>query len=619
MYTIGTAGHVDHGKSTLVTALTGIDPDRLSEEKERGMTIDLGFAWVKLPSGREVSIVDVPGHERFIKNMLAGVGGIDLAMLVIAADEGVMPQTREHLAILDLLRVKRGMVVLTKIDMVDADWLELVREDVSQQMNGTVLEGAPIMAVSAVTGKGLDELKKTLDSALADLPVRKDTGRPRLPVDRVFTMSGFGTVVTGTLIDGELRAGQELEVLPEGLKTRARGLQTHRHKVETVAPGNRVAVNIASLAVADLKRGDVVTIPGWLKPTKVVDVDLRLLASAPKELNHNAVVSFHTGSAETIGKIGLLDHECLRPGERGWAQIRLEHPVAMAKGDLFVIRSTETTLGGGEVVDIQPKRHRRFNSGVTQALEMLQKGSPEEVLTQALNGRVPVETKVVAQKSGLPAAQAQATLETLLANGEVLALGDWVISRVGWLALQRQVADILKPYHAQYRLRRGMPREELKSRLGLPAKLFNDIVPRLQAEGVIGDGDALLRLADHSVQFSPQQEKGVANLFEILAQNPYGPPARSELEQQCGLDAEVIEALIDQNRLVKVLDNMIFSRPAYDEMVQKIAEHIKANGKIAIGEVRDLFGTSRKYAQALMEYLDQQKITRRVGDERVLR
>ncbi|MCX5998096.1 MAG: selenocysteine-specific translation elongation factor, partial [Chloroflexi bacterium] len=359
MYVLGTAGHVDHGKSALVEAMTGIDPDRLGEEKQRGMTIDLGFAWLKLPSGREVSIVDVPGHERFIKNMLAGVGGIDLALLVVAADEGVMPQTREHLAILDLLRVTMGVVVVTKRDLVDEELLELVKMEVKEVVASTTLAQAPIVAVSAKTGEGLPDLLAAIDSLLDVTPPRRDIGKPRLPIDRVFTMAGFGTVVTGTLIDGQLSVGQEVEIVPRGLKARLRGLQTHRTKLESVGPGRRVAANLAGVATSQLERGDVLTDPGWLTPTAVIDARVRLLAKLGRPLKHNTMVTFHSNAVEAENRVRLLDKEELKAGESGYAQFALARPVAVAKGDLFIIRSSEETLGGGEIIDTHPKRHRR--------------------------------------------------------------------------------------------------------------------------------------------------------------------------------------------------------------------------------------------------------------------
>src|SRR5690348_14346883 len=392
MRVIGTAGHVDHGKSTLIRALTGIDPDRLQEEKERGMTIDLGFAWLKLPDGQEVSIVDVPGHERFIHNMLAGVGGIDIALLVVAADEGVMPQTREHVAILDLLGISSGVVALTKSDLVDDEWLDLVQADVEEFLSGTSLRGAPMVPCSAVTGFGLDALKEVLEGLLEKERARPNTGRPRLPLDRVFTVAGFGTVVTGTLIDGELHLGEELEVQPRGLRTRVRGLQSHRKKLETVPAGTRTAVNLTGLAVEDLMRGQVLAAPGSLKPTRAVDARLRLVRDA-HPIKHNTEVSFHTGAAETLGKLSLLDRDELQPGEEAWVQLRLQDEVAVARGDLFVLRlpTPSMTIGGGTIVEAHARRHRRRQSVVLEQLEVLAQGSPEDIVLERLRAREPAD------------------------------------------------------------------------------------------------------------------------------------------------------------------------------------------------------------------------------------
>ncbi|NTU85820.1 MAG: selenocysteine-specific translation elongation factor, partial [Chloroflexales bacterium] len=387
MYVIGTAGHVDHGKSTLVKALTGIDPDRWEEEQRREMTIDLGFAWLTLPSGRSVSMVDVPGHERFIKNMLAGVGGFDAALLVVAADESVMPQTAEHLAILDLLEVRHGVVALTKADLVDADWLELVREEVAARLLGTSLAGAPLVPVSARTGAGLDALRAALDAALDATPSRTAArGAPRLPVDRSFTIGGFGTVVTGTLLDGPLRVGDELLVLPAGLQARVRGLQTHMHKADTALPGTRVAVNLAGVHHSEVRRGDVLAPPGTLRPTAMLDLRLRVLADAPAPLAQNMALDLFTGASEVRCRVTLLDAERLDPGATGWAQLRLEGPIAVARGDRCILRvaSPSRTVAGGTVVDAHPPRHRRFRAEVVAALETLARGEPGELLAQAL-------------------------------------------------------------------------------------------------------------------------------------------------------------------------------------------------------------------------------------------
>ncbi len=619
MFTIGTAGHVDHGKSTLIKALTGIDPDRLREEKERGMTIDLGFAWLRLPNGEEISIVDVPGHERFLKNMLAGVGGIDLALLVIAADEGVMPQTREHLDILDLLQVKRGLVAVTKMELVEEEWLEMVIADIQDHLKGTVLAKGPIIPVSAITGQGIQTLVATLEELLANTPPKSDIGRPRLPIDRVFTLSGFGTVVTGTLVDGTLQAGQEVEIQPSGMRSRIRGLQTHKHKVETATPGSRVAVNLTSLATTDLNRGDVVTAPRWLVPTQRLDAHVRVLRSFPKPLQHGARVSFHTGSAEANATIGILGANEIEPNHDAWIQIRLEQPLAVVKGDFFVIRTPNTTVGGGQVVDPHPKRHKRFQAGIVESLETLQLGTPEEIVLQALDGKVPVELRAVTNTTGLGIDRVQEILDALTASGQALQLNDQYISRAAWARLSGQVAEILRGYHKQHPLRSGMAREELKSRLALPAKLFGLVVNRLLEEQRLAEQNATLRLYEHQVCFTPDQERKLGMLSEALGENRYSPPSLSELQQRFGLDAEMINALVDQGKIVKLDDSIAFLQTAYREMVDGIIAHLKAMGTVTVGEVRDMFGSSRKYVLALLEHLDEQKVTRRVGDERVLR
>ncbi|HET7771036.1 MAG TPA: selenocysteine-specific translation elongation factor [Chloroflexota bacterium] len=634
MFTVGTAGHVDHGKSTLIEALTGIDPDRLREEKERGMTIDLGFAWLTLPSGREISIVDVPGHERFVKNMLAGVGGIDVALLVVAADEGIMPQTREHLAILNLLGIGRGLVALTKKDLVDDEWIELLTEEIAEALKGTTLQGAKVVPVSALARDGLDTLKAELDQLLEQTPAKRDVGRPRLPVDRVFSLGGFGTVVTGTLLDGALALGQELEVLPAGLRTRARGLQSHKSKVELAVPGRRVAVNLGGLATEDLQRGDVVTVPGALKPTAALDVRLRLLADAPKPLANASSVSFHSGTAEAVGKVTLLEGDALRPGADGWAQIRLRAPVAVAKGDLFIIRqlSPAVTLGGGQIVDPAPaRRHRRRQAGVIAALELLAQGTPEEIVLQTLELKEGASATPAAQEpqallkaSGLETSAAQTALATLEESGRVVRLGTLVLTLGAWRRLEARVREQLGAFHRQFPLRPGMPREELKSRLQLPTRQFNDALARLTHDEVTAEAGAAVRLATHEVQLSPSQQRIADQVVIRLEAQPESPPTVPELRAALAngngsaLDEDLLAALSLHGRIVRVSEDLAFSAAAYNRMVARLTEHLTAHGKVTVAEARDLFGTSRKYVLPLLEYLDQKRVTRRLGDERVL-
>ncbi len=615
MFVLGTAGHIDHGKSVLVEALTGIDPDRLREEKERGMTIDLGFAWLKLPSGQEVGIVDVPGHERFVKNMLAGVGGIDLALLIVAANEGVMPQTREHLAILDLLGIQRGIVVITKKDLVDDEWLELVRMDVEELISSTALSQAPIVAVSAVTGEGLPDLVSTIDELLSSTEPRNDIGRPRLPIDRVFTIAGSGTVITGTLIDSSLSLGQEVEIVPPGLKSRIRGLQTHKTRVNIATPGSRVAVNLVGIATSQLQRGDVLTTPGWLIPTTMLSARLRLLPHLRRPLPHNATVSFHTGAAEVIAKVRLLETEKLEAGATTWVQLVLSKPVALVKGDYFIIRSSMDTLGGGKVVDSHTKRLRRHRPAIIQGLEVKEQGTAEEVIMSLLETRQSLELPALISQSDLPDDEVRSALESLIQQAKVTGVGQGeqrlLFTAPGWERLIKQATAILKDYHRKFPTRLGMPKAELGSRLKL-GRYSPSIWQKLSDEGVLSEEGLNVRLSAFQVQLTQAQQDKVDAFLQSLVKNPYTPPSDQIPEP------DLLNLLIEQRQVVKMSDSVVFSTSAYNEMVEKVTDHIKTHGKVTVGEFRDLFNTSRKYALALLEHLDEKKMTRRVGDERVL-
>lgn len=616
MHVIGTAGHVDHGKSTLIEALTGIDPDRLQQEKARGMTIELGFAWVTLPDGTDISIVDVPGHERFVKNMLMGAGGIDLALLIVAADEGVMPQTLEHLAILDLLEVRRGIAVITKCDLVDRDWLDMVSADVEEALEGTVLEGSPVVPVSAVRREGLDDLLQVLARSLNGLPEKPDVGRPRLPVDRSFTMTGFGTVVTGTLVDGCLRSGQEVELQPSGLRARVRGLQTHQKAVDEAAPGTRVAVNLSGIDYQQIERGHVLAAPRWLRPTEVIDASLRLVAGAPRALKHNARVTFYTGASETPARVRLLAAETVAPGDTAWAQVRLDEPVAVVKGDYFIIRDTRTTLGGGVVVVPHARRHRRFHEPTITRLEALALGSAAEALVGALESVEPASEPELARAANLSAAEVKKTVAELVSEGRVIRLGEdagLLYSARGWASLATRTGEALGAHHRQFPLRAGMPKEELRSRTRMKQAAFALALARLAAEGVLDTTGSDARLLGHRVQLSAAQERDAQRYLELLASNPYSPPTDRPPEP------ELLQALADQGRVVRTADGPVFLKSAYDEMVKWVTEHATGHASVGIADVRETFGTSRKYTLALLEHMDRTGVTRRVGDDRVLR
>jgi selenocysteine-specific elongation factor len=621
-HVIGTAGHVDHGKSSLVQALTGIDPDRLAEEKAREMTIDLGFAWLTLPDGESVGIVDVPGHRDFIENMLAGVGGIDLALFVIAADEGIMPQTREHLAILDLLEIPAGVIALTKTDRVaDPDWLDLVQLDVGEFVKGTVLDGAPVIRVSAKTGDGLDRLIAALQSSLADCPPRPDLGRPRLPIDRVFTMSGFGTVVTGTLSGGGLAVGDEVEIAPGGLKARVRGLQSHKAAIQTAQPGSRVAVNLGGVNKDQVRRGDVVSLPGQLSGTRLVDVSFHHQSDSARPLRHNTAVKFFSGAAETLAHVRLLGDRELAPGGEGWLQLRLEEAVALDMGDRFILRipSPGQTLGGGAILDPHPAhRWRRFKPEVLARFETLAGGSPEDLILNLIGGQVVAARDQVAEGSGLAAGQIQAALDSLVKRGEVIDLGDgWLIARAGWDRLAAQAQRELADFHASYPLKAGMPREALRSRLGIEARIFNPLMALASERAVLAQDGILASLPGHRVQFLPRQLAAVEKLTALIAANPMSTPSVKEAQAMVGDD--VLQSLFEQGRLVQVSPEVLFDAEAYEAMVGQVKAFIVAHGTITVAQARDAFQTSRKYALALLEHLDAIGVTLRAGDERSLK
>ena len=622
MHVIGTAGHVDHGKSTLVQALTGIDPDRLAEEKAREMTIDLGFAWLTL-DGAEVGVIDVPGHRDFIENMLAGVGGIDLALFVIAADEGVMPQTREHLAILNLLEIPRSVIALTKIDLIDdPEWLELVTLEVGETLRlsgGAALAAAPIVPVSARTGAGLAELRAALATALRETPPPPDLGRPRLPIDRVFTLSGFGTVVTGTLLDGRLRVGDEVEVQPGGLPARIRGLQTHKTKRETALPGSRVAVNLTGIDRDALHRGQVVAGRGAVRPTLLLDSTYRHLPDADAPLAHNAEVKLFIGAAEVSARARVIGSEQIAPGEIGWLQLALTQPVAAARGDRFILRrpTPGATLGGGRVLDPQPRRrHRRLRPDVAERFRALSQGTPEELLlaTMARSGSLPTATLL--ERAGVSPDEGAPEVARLVAAGQLLAIGKSVVTPTYWQALQARVLDELAQYHAAAPLRPGMEREELRSRLQLTPPLFAALRESLLTAGTVAESGALLRLTDHRVRFSAAQEAAVAQLNALLAAQGVNSPSVKECKALIG--EALYFALIDLGQLRPINDEVVYALPTYTDLIARLEAHLRARGSITAAEARDVLGTSRKYAIALLEHLDELRLTRRVGDTREL-
>jgi len=620
---IGTAGHVDHGKSTLINRLTGINPDRLKEEQDREMSIELGFAWFELPNGEEVGIVDVPGHRDFIENMLAGIGGIDAALFVVAADEGVMPQTREHLAILDLLQIPAGVVALTKIDLIqEPEWLDLVEAELSETFSGTVLADAPIVRVSARTGEGLKDLVQVLQDVLSQHPHRPDLGRPRLPVDRVFTLPGFGTIVTGTLMDGQISVGDSVEVLPQGEEGRVRGLQTHKQAEEKALPGGRTAINITGVSVDEIERGNVLVHPGTYQPSKMIDVWCQLLPDADAPLQHNTEVKFFLGAAEVMARVRLLGVQELEPGRDTFLQLMLQEPVVALRQDRFIIRrpSPPATIGGGQVVDPHPKRrHKRFNAERLQELERLLIGTPEEILLQTAQKIGPASLDKIIETSGLEPEPAKTAGDQLIERGALVPLnGKRLILTEDTLSRFRsRIRETLSAFHDKNPLRPGMPREQLKSQAGLAANVFDAIISRMAADTILKETGAKVRMSDHEVVFSHQQQVQINNLMGQFEADPYAPPTSKQSIEAIG--EVLVTALVETGQLIQVSEDVLLKPEHFQDMRDAVVEHIEKQGSITLAELRDKFDTSRKYAVAVLEYLDQTGITIRRGDSRQLR
>jgi selenocysteine-specific elongation factor len=627
---LGTAGHIDHGKTSLVKALTGTDTDRLKEEKARGITIELGFAFLDLPSGQRLGIVDVPGHEKFVKNMVAGATGIDLVALVIAADEGVMPQTREHLDICSLLGVRHGLVVLTKTDMVDEEWLGLVQEDVAEYLSGTFLAGAPIVPVSAVTRQGLDELVRVLDEMVGGLDERPTFGPWRLPVDRVFTMKGFGTVITGTAVGGAIAIGQEVEIYPRDVTAKVRGLQVHNQEVQEARRGQRTAINLQGVEKAVIERGDVVASPGSLKPSLWVDVDCAALKDMLRPLKHRAPVRFHTGTGEIMGRVMFLDRDDLKPGEHCYCQVRLESPVAVMAGDRYVLRSYSpvATVAGGIILHPHPGRHKRRRPEITADLATLQQGtSSERIAVHArLSGEAGITASELVRLVNLPGKDLERLLTEMLNKHELVRFdkeGGRMIARVVQEDLAAKALALLTEFHAGQPLKPGMSREEFKQRLspGIETKLFAHLLRKLSDEGkLIADKD-LLRLPDHQVRLAGGAMALRARLEKAYAEGGLTPPLYKELaEKEDKKEAkQVMQVLLNEGVLVKIKEDLYYHAEALAEIKSRLVAFFAEHERLGAQQFKEITGLSRKYLIPLLEHFDATQVTIRVGDERVLR
>jgi len=628
---IGTAGHIDHGKTTLVRALTGIDTDRLKEEKQRGITIELGFAHLELPQTPPIGIVDVPGHEKFVHHMVAGVTGIDLVVLVIAADEGVMPQTREHLDICRLLGVGRGLIALTKTDLVEPEWLEMVRDDVRQFVAGTFLEESPIVGVSAETGEGLEELKEQIRASLSTIPVRASGGIPRLPVDRVFTMKGFGTVVTGTLIAGSLRTGDTVQMLPSGDQYRIRGLQVHGRSVEKALAGQRTAVNLQGAEKLSLHRGDVITAVGAITPSFLMDASLHLLKNAPRPLANRTRVRLHLGTSEIFARTVVLGRESLDPGGDGMVQFRLESPGVALPRDRYVIRSYSpaVTLGGGTLIDTHPLKHKKFSSQAVESLRVLSGDDREESSLLLLREAGPqgLAGTALSRRLNLDHQEAYAILDGLTRRGAAVRVPGkppLFLDAETVAAHEGTCLEILRRYHAQEPLKPGLSREELKSRLArLAERAFPLLLERLEAAGSIVAKKDLVRLSTHKVSLRIDQAEVKGKVENYYRRVGLQPPVKSVIAEELALDQaalkEALTLLLGDGRLVKISEEIAIHSESLTPLREKVVRFLEEHEKIAMPDFKEISGLSRKYSIPVMEYFDRSGVTVRVGDHRLLR
>jgi selenocysteine-specific elongation factor len=631
---LGTAGHIDHGKTSLIKALTGIDTDRLKEEKLRGITIELGFAHMDMPGGERLGIVDVPGHEKFVKHMVAGATGIDLVALVIAADEGVMPQTREHMEICELLRVKKGLVVLTKTDLVDdSDWLEMVREDIVEFLKGTFLEGCEIVAVSAVTGQGLEELKKSLARLFAEVEPKSSEGTFRLSIDRVFTMRGFGTVITGTSISGRLQIGDPVMIYPNGLKSKVRGIQVHGNDVQEVLPGQRTAVNLQGMERALIERGDVLASAGALSASHMIDIQLELLESAPRPLKHRAKIRFHTGTAEHLATIILLDRQELKPGERTFAQIRLDQPTAVLRGDRFVLRSYSPvlTIGGGAVLHPLPRKHKgSAKREAAKALEKLFNSPDPDIILWHLQdagwaGLGEVELRI---RTNVPQKFLEKTLQQFTSARKVVLYDKEnrrLIHPDALEEMKSSVTAILADYHSHFPLKAGMSKEEIPALLSKPidAKLYNFVLRQLAEAGQVAQEMEWVRLTTHKVALSKDEDTIRQKIEKAFGESGLRPPFFKEVAS--GLPGtskqhqEVLEWMLAKGILLKTKEEIYFHAAALAELQNRLVTWLREHGEITTTQFKEMTGASRKYTIPLLEYFDAQKVTIRVGEVRKLR
>ncbi|MEG1152530.1 MAG: selenocysteine-specific translation elongation factor [Oscillospiraceae bacterium] len=625
---IGTAGHVDHGKTSLIRALTGMDTDRLNEEKKRGITIDLGFAHIDLPDGSQAGIIDVPGHEKFIRNMLAGAGGIDLVLMVIAADEGIMPQTREHMDILSLLNIKKGIVVLTKSDMVDSDWLEFMQEEVKKGLEGSFLENAPICCVSSQTGKGIDELRNLLFKMLLEQQKNKDDIDFRLPVDRIFSVDGFGAVVTGTLIEGKLNVGYNLMIYPSKIPTKSRNIQVHSQNVQTAYAGQRTAVNLAGLKKTDIKRGDILAPLDSVEVTKFLDVNINVLKNSSRTLKNNSSIHFYHGSCELTAKIALMDCDEIASGKSGFAQLRFDEEFAVKAGDCFVLRflSPLETIAGGVILNTMPPKRKRLTEETIETFKIEQNGKNPEKINSVIKdcGSIPINEKEISLKLNIPAIEVVKICEKLSNKKEIIDVAENIFLHKDEVNRIKTAATILlEKFHKENPLKKGIKREEIRTKLrpNIQIQYMDRILNQLINQKALKEQDGCISLFEFAIEVNDNHKKINQEILELYEKGKFSPPTPEEVialyPKIKGVN-QLLSKMITDGELVRLSDKIYMSKNNVDESLKLITKVNNDKNGIILSDVRDVLGTSRKFALALLEYFDSKKITKKNGDIRTI-
>lgn len=629
---IGTAGHIDHGKTTLVKALTGRETDTLKEEKDRGISINLGFTFFDLPSGRRAGIIDVPGHEKFIKNMLAGVSGVDIVLLVIAADEGIMPQTREHFEILQLLNVKKGIIVLTKADLVDEDWIDMIKDDIRKEFKDTFLRDAPIHAVSSKTKEGLDELVNEIDKFTEEVEAKDTQGHFRLPVDRVFSVIGFGTVVTGTVISGSVSEGETVAIYPSKVTAKVRGIQVHDQSVKAAEAGQRCAINISNIKTSDVKRGDVISVENLMEPSLMVDCKLYYLKSAARPLENRQRVRLYHGTSEIICRVVILDKDEVKQGEEAYVQLRLEKPLTAQRNDRFVVRSYSPmyTIGGGTIIEPLGQKTKRFNEEYIEELRVKESGKTENIIENAVKNLSDTYPKIldILKSLGKNEEDIADKLATLVQESRIIQLdsGDKAVYLHKDFLDEKidQMVNILENFHGHNPLTWGMSIAEIKNKVfgrNIKQKIYDELLKFLVDDKKIDIHGHFISLSGFTIKYTEEQKDIRKNIIASFKNAKFTPPRYAELEASCHDKKSfkmVFDSIVDEGVLVKVSEDCYFLSEDYENAKSLVVNFIKQNGSMTLAQFRDELNTSRKYAMALMENFDGIKLTKRAEDKRIL-